>query len=78
LRGTRGNHHQVGTLQHLGIGPAKHPGIGPRLDGRLPDVQRLALRQLALHIDQHQLAAQLFPGDDLGRRLAHHAGTYNR
>ena len=71
------DHHQLRPLQHVGLGPAVNPRIGPSLDRRLPHIQRLALRQLALHIDQHQLTAELIPGDDLRRRLAHHAGTHD-
>ncbi|MNJ62027.1 hypothetical protein D3C77_578460 [compost metagenome] len=69
--------HQLGAIQHFGFAPAVNPGIGTRLHRRLPHVQRLALCQFTLHIHQHQLTAQLFPGDDLRRRLADHAGTHD-
>ncbi|MNC30512.1 hypothetical protein D3C75_787980 [compost metagenome] len=72
-----GNDHQLRPVQHVSLGTAVNPGVGTRLDCRLPHVQRLALGQLTLHIHQHQLPAQLFPGDDLRRRLADHAGTHD-
>ncbi|MNJ42289.1 hypothetical protein D3C77_372530 [compost metagenome] len=77
-RHTRGNHHQVRILQQFASGAAVNPGIRTGLNCRLPDIQRLALGQITLHINQHQLTTVLFPGDDLRRRLTYYSGTHNR